>query len=907
MKSLPAFLAFALLTSACSKTVNEITIVEQKQQQGLESSAVADSSVINVLRQLLTSSSPNIALAELLARTLSEEHRESVRAMLAELSEEEALLVVNKVIDQNSGIRNNFLYHGQHYQNDSSFLDGVLLDAADGKGQTLSVNDQLRVATISYVKSKALNEIIAAYDKRVHTLAQELARNVAIDLARSGHRQAIEDSLRNKSQEDSIKQIQSLLQHAQTLDEAFRKSDLSAEDQYALLAGGIMAAAVYQLIKDDGGFQRVMREAKRIYQQAKDIEAKVKEFSANVRILNAHFVATEKNIRDLSSGLAGSRDDLLKLFRESQRRNNPDAGKIKDFLKNKVLLGKDANPAGTTPSILSNQQRINANLEKTVNAAGNLSNSLVSIINIAEQMGFKPSKDVQKVLDKAQKVNQIVNLAQSAMAGFATGGYLGVLSSLSSSSLLGGAASKDELMLGEINRKLDQVLDNQKKMMEMQVETMNMIKELAVMVDKYHQAEMAALADLRDLSLVKLEMNKALLNQDIRGCERMIDYQLKSRWPEVNFGSESFNSINQIGLIQSRFNSTITRFENIRGVTYSTEEEGFQKCQKGIAEAFGNSESLENPIRSIFSTNDQDNLMAWQGKKYLPLLNGLYYLSEVAELHGLPLHLVARDYETVKLKANMMEAAKYNASAVSVYEMDNLISVKALERYLVNMVVLLPYLDLDKGHWEGSYESIVANYLRRVESGNRTRTNFFLRNALKLTQSAIAQEALLAGEPLLAKLYEKHAASILSDAPCSDPELCQTITSARENKLLLRNFVLFTLRAQNDRSRIMGAYERAYVAKDKKALAALLNASISQDKIIISDNKSEPVSLMVGNQKVGLPTPQELVLGRVMYSENMPRLLNMQKVILDNLEKVSPLDRHHASNELLKLVFLVVQ
>ena len=84
--------------------------------------------------------------------------------------------------------------------------------------------------------------------------------------------------------------------------------------------------------------------------------------------------------------------------------------------------------------------------------------------------------------------------------------------------------------LGRMEGKLDLVLENQQKMIGMQIETIKMIKNLVVMIDEYHQTEMMAIADLRDLTIVNLEIGKAVKNQNIRICEVMIDYKLKAYW-----------------------------------------------------------------------------------------------------------------------------------------------------------------------------------------------------------------------------------------------------------------------------------------------------------------------------------------------------------------------------------------
>ncbi|HXH32773.1 MAG TPA: hypothetical protein VNJ01_18390, partial [Bacteriovoracaceae bacterium] len=471
------------------------------------------------------------------------------------------------------------------------------------------------------------------------------------------------------------------------------------------------------------------------------------------------------------------------------------------FLKGAVLGEKKKSGQPENSSILSKKIRINANLDKSVKAVGNLSNNLSNIIQTTEAMAALFKTDLppgmKKLMGKAQKVSAMVNLATTAIAAFSTGGFMGAMSVMGSMGSMfgGGGKGQDSAMLAEINQKLDAVLENQKKIMELQIETMNMIKELAVMVDQYHQREMLALAELRDSSLVVNEISKSLLNRDVRACERMVNYQLSSIWKNFDFSKEAFFSINHLGLIQSRFTSTITSLGDIRRILGSVEDDGFRSCQRGLAEAFGGNASEENPLRAIFDSTGEKNLMKFQREIYHPLLSGLKEFSQVTDFDSLPLHLPVKTFAGLRHKIDYLNSATLvKHSSNDIYDLENLISVKNLERYLSHLIILLPVIEVNGAAWSRTTSEIISEYLEMANTGSNqnTRSNYFLRNALKLTQSAIAQEALLAGEPILHMIHDKKIREVLSASNCASDgreDSLSLVCSVRKNKLLLKNLL----------------------------------------------------------------------------------------------------------------------
>ena len=92
---------------------------------------------------------------------------------------------------------------------------------------------------------------------------------------------------------------------------------------------------------------------------------------------------------------------------------------------------------------------------------------------MSQILGIKPSKEVEKIIVKAQMVREVTQTVTNVVAGWASGGPLGVISALSVSPIPGFTQqSAEQEMLQEISKKLDVVLSNQEEIIRNQIATM---------------------------------------------------------------------------------------------------------------------------------------------------------------------------------------------------------------------------------------------------------------------------------------------------------------------------------------------------------------------------------------------------------------------------------------------------
>ncbi|MGE3610317.1 MAG: hypothetical protein AB7I27_12065 [Bacteriovoracaceae bacterium] len=929
MKNFSLILTTLLLLTACSKEVKEIVKDSSMPAPSMDTLR-ADSSEEDMaaLKMLLESESPNLALAELLAKSLASKHASAVKEVTESLTEDEVKLIIQDVLEKNNKIRSNYLFHGQRYRDNNALITSSLISSEQLKGRPFSLEDQLKIKSYGYLKSKHLDEVIKNFDHRASELASELSYELAYQIAINDSKTAnqINELIGSADKDKIIDIIRKSKPFVEELDKRFKSSELNEKEQYIVVMSGILAGAVYTRIKDDSGFKKIILEAKRI----ENFVVKAKEFSVLINTLSQHFEKSEESFRDFTTGVIQVREDLISLYKTASNAQTIDekveAKRILNFLY-ETSFAKNQD-ALKNESILSKNININVNLEKSLNAAKDLSQNLSTILQTANSMmsilHIQPSKSLLKVMDKAQKVSAALTVAQTAITGFSSGGVIGALGALSSSpmmSLMGGAHSKDSVMIAQINRKLDFIIENQRQILKMQFETMNMIKELALMIDIYHQQQMSAIAELRDYALVGLEIQKSSLNKEIRSCERLINYQLSSVWKNFDFGKDSFNSINNLELIRTRFFKNINSLSDVKRLINSTEGSGFEACQVGIAEAFGGNNTSENPIRAIFSTSENEDLYKFQNEIYLPLLSYLKFYTKNGNINTLPLHIPVDNFYGLQFKDSYFKYMPNEVSDEEVYDLDNLVSTKNLERYLSHLLILYPIIELDKQVWSQSHTNIVEEYLNNANIGHNqnTRSNFFLVNALELTQSAIAQEALLSGEPILSSLLQEFGQKIFENTPCTEvtsskmpdtnfPFFC----SVRNNKLLMKNLVQYNF-LQNALSTddFFQQYELAYKFTDKKGLSKLMNLNVSEDRFIVKKNDDEGYDLFVnvaGKDKetisIKLADPASLKEAKILYSENMSRLIKMQELIIQALEKITPVSRSQQGADLSKILLV---
>lgn len=791
---------------------------------------------------------------------------------------------------------------------------------------SFSLKTQVSIGVSSYIRSKALDEIIQSYAKRSEELSRDLTKEMATRLAISHPEEArsIEQMFQDNVRPELIKErISKALLKLDVVVSSLDDVDLSRSEKHALVSTGVLAGGIYHLIKDDRSFLRLVEQVSAIRQTYKEIKGKYKEFKVLTVSLNEHAQNSLQNLEDFQQGMRGAAQGLSALYRDTFSSAADADGfqtrRIVNFIDGKIRGNSSSRDGFSNERI----EEINRNLENGINALGNMASSLDAIIltttKMTDLLGIELSDNVQKNLRTAQNVAGIVSMGGKAFELYQTGGLSAAMSILGGGSPLGDSTSAQ---LGEISRKLDQVLDNQRIMINAQIETMNMLKNLAVMIDQYHEREMGLLYELRDLSIVSLEIQKAnLINKEIRSCEQLINFQLSSVWPGSDFTKFPYHNVGSLELLRSNFNERVNGMRGIRALVNSSGDLEYGNCQRAFTKAFSGVVNLENPLMSIYDSGEE-NLRAFSRRIYGPALTAIRHFSSNNNLDNSALHHPMIRLSDLQLKSSLLPVGGSVTGSnftEEIYALDNLISVKNTQRYLTSLLLLYPLFEVNKSDWEKGLVELVDSYLNSVDSDftHMLRSTYYLRGALKIVQSAIAQQALMAGEPIIPELYSQFHAKLISDKSCRDHTDYREgslgddfICAIRANQQLMKNYLSYVLIRNNVTSPLYReAYSSAYELGLSSDLAGFLGANV---KIHIKNegDRKIPVIRLSAMRVLGqeestvefeLPSLDELVRDKVSYTDNMKQLLRMQDYIIYELEKVHPIERFFDRSLLLKL------
>lgn len=920
MKSIPLHLLLVFAVACGSKTEKKITLIGNTSP--VRAGGTVDTGKeLEDIKRLLHAENPNLALAQLLARALPPGQAQEMATLVQGMEPQKTRDLIQKFTEDSLKQRWLYLYHEQNYGTDRRMLSQLLTSADELGSRPLSPVEKMAFSFVGYQKEKALNQIIRVYDSKATQLAKEMAQDIVFEMAQDPRSMDLDATIATGERIRAIQAIKASLPYMKMLDQYFKNSNLSQDEQYTVVLSGIVAGAVFDFVKDQHGFQHVLQEGRRIVHDAVELGRKAKEFCLLVGVLQKHARDTENNWRDLSNGMQGSYSALRSAWGDARGRlSDPDVEtrNIMSFLYRSVLGGDQRQTPNT--SILTQSVTFDQNFQLAVGAAGKLSTNLGAILETTERMaqilGVKPSKDIERALETVKTVNNVITTVQGAMTGFSQGGYYGAFAALASSPMLGMMSGGDPAAskLDAINKKLDVVLRMQRQMLDMQLSTMDMIKNLAMMVDKFHEQEMLALSELRDLSIVDLELNKVNLNDHIRACERLISYQL-------NLGREYTPSARNLDSIRSMFYGKIKSNADLKRVVISSSPSDFSTCQLGIAEAFSATTSTETPIRAIFSTDENSNLSKFNREKFLPLWSILGLTSGGLTIDTMPLHLPAKTIEGLAFKRPYYDGGDgmtQDELEGAIYSLDELISVQALERYTLSLMVLQPFLELNAKSWFRDSKGAVDDFLASLQPGilGQGRSTYFLRNALRLIQSAIAQEAILAGEPLIQRFAHQDSENIFSTTACDQAKFSGVLAAAgspalcsvRGNKLLMKNLITYMTWTYGP-SRTSGEYGQAIAQGNLDWISqnnGLGLPASSYEVVNQAEVKAVVVKLPLEGekvQKISLPTAEEVSKGELIYSENMSKLLLLQDQVIDSLRQVSPFPTDYSQNDFLGFVY----
>ena len=852
-----------------------------------------DSQAIKLWEQLFSSSRGNLALPEYLAKSVYNENKKYIDQNVKPLSLEDISLVIEEINNNSIVLKNDFLFYGSKFKNDKEFLNKTLINL-DEKFTGLSFEQLFIMNSAATVKKELLKNIFNIYEQRISENTSLIADFILNDI--NIHFPALRSKLENAGQNSPsmlLTMINESLPTVKKYDSLFKNSNLNQDEQLTTMLIGVVAFKIHDKLKEKKTFKEILKA----YQNVKDVALKVEEVKALLNGINDYQKEMKKDYRDLGVAMKGLAQDSSNLFELSSKYDPSISGKrINKFLYESVFIGKPMNEDETNPSILSKQISLNDNFITVVHKAEKLNNNFNIILDstekIAKILNLELPNGVKKAIETTKKASAIFSTANMILDGLKKGGVMGAMSALSSGpamKLLGlnpdpDAAFKNEVLskLGIIDQKLDDVLLLQKQTIQIQIETMTMIKELAIIIDAQHRETMDLLSDIRDTSLTNLEINKVALNSQIRSCEILLSYQLNSIPNLQNYKSALYEDMRSLDMDIQKFKNSFETFSDFQDMFNSTAGRDFENCVAGLNQAFGIINVKENPIRAIYTSSENENLLKFQRERFMPLLKKL----KESKKENVFFHLPVSKFSSLFQKYIYM---KNDESERKNEVMEDFISTRALERSTSQLLVFFPFVDIKTEEWRSGIENVLRIGARNAETNKNSSAYYLLRNNLTLIQAAISQEALLSGELIFDQLKTSQHFLFLENVTIQD-ELAYAVVS---NRLLMKNLITYLIKdklQENSRYLTLQGYDQFIKAKDISSLEQFLENRILKKSLTIDDSGQVVIKLLINGklQLFSLPSLADLENDRIHYSVNLYRLLELQKRVLDALKKVSP-------------------
>ena len=622
---------------------------------------------------VLTKDKNNFSLAKIFATHVSASDKDKVQRYIEEnLSNEELMLIIERVGKNYDQKKNAYLYHDAPWAADNDLVENSLMRLDEVSTENLSsLEQQLIIETSAKIRNKFLEDILTTYTQALESSSVELSSNFAVELENNNPQliNEIETDLQNNKKDSAITKLKNGLQQLEYFN--YLRQDAAITDSELVIIGlsGAIAYKIYDQIKD----KKTFKDIKKLIKEAKEFKNKIDKAAKIVNAIKDLRKNTSQDIEDFKiatqklSKSTGALIDAVKKDLDKNPEENLTLKKQINILYKDLFTKKGRSDSHKKDGIGSYEnyvKDIDNNLNTMSNSFSNMATNFDTIVNnsilLADTLGIKLGKDALKVVKSAQTVSKIINLAANTFKGFVAGGYVGGAVALAGSSQLFGenqeVAEQSRVLaqLAEMDMKLDEILKLQRQTIQLQLDTMKMIRDLALMIDDFHQKEIRALTELKDESLTNTELSKTLLNHDIRKCESLIEYQLL----DINSNKQmySFRMIDAdlMNLAHENFYGNLRKFQSFESIVRSTHFEGFSDCQNGINDAFGKLSIEENPILATYSSDGEKNFITFQREVYRPLVDEINTVMNDNFSLQFPLHLPMRSMKNLGHKYLLM-------------------------------------------------------------------------------------------------------------------------------------------------------------------------------------------------------------------------------------------------------------
>lgn len=845
----------------------------------------------------------NRELSKVLLRTLSSEKREQLLREVDKLTTEEIneIFEITNQLHFEQSLR--YYYPDDDVLNSERLIQKLITHPGNEHTVKFSYDQILQIQTLSYVRSKAVQNIVNSYEKmaqeRINDLKGHLLEAISEDPTLSY------DSMqkaKHQNKKDFIEEMSRNKAFLEKLDQFFKKSQLTIETQETLLISGLVAGALYPIFKDSSTIKDLVREAKKLSKLINDVTKKVKEVKVLVDSLEKHFKDTKDAYARLEEGLKKEDWSMKQVSTElKNKRNTHVYENLIQEVKSRIL-GKKENAKDDNPSILSQQFKVGEGITQSIAAARDITYGVTNIIkistDIAGLIGITPDKEMQKLFSTIEKVASTVSLIDSAITGLAGGGVMGALTAVQAIGSInkvfgGGGPSSDAIM----NAKLDMILKNQQKIMELQMATINMVKELALMVDEYHAQEMFALNTLVEQGNTHTDMLNNIINKELSSCDLLVaNYITKNQDPR--YSKKAGYNFYDFPLIKERLKEVNSYQELKKLLDLDGHKDSWKGCLSSLESTFMAIQFSSNPVSRKYKSEDQGTEILYIKHAYPKLLN-VYYSqfkdNKKEYVAHFPHSIATADYDGALLKGQYIERF-IPYSVEEELNLQELIAPESLERFVTHLLWAIPFYKMEK-----KIQSLDSLKDKQIKQGNDKEIKL-LKQALFLTRSAIAQNVILSGEPIFKKFIEtKNFEAIFTNRYCSQSrdDLCYL----RSNKPLMRNALHFFVAYNLNSERAIEEYKLAFERKDKEYFKRFfmhrnVDYNFEKNALKLTLNYED----MKLAYELAMPTVEDIRQRKIIYPESMLNLVKMQDAIIQEILNLE--ESHNEKESLYQLLTL---
>lgn len=921
-KQLSIFVALSLLITACSPPRNsDGPAPASDKEKGWR-----------WLQSLVNAENSNVPLAEALSQLLREQSPEMLVAIKQQLEQESIVLIQQGNSFWTSLKQSSIVGEGSTAIADKSFLAGTLNLNPTELDNSNSFQNQLSLKVAGITQSIAMQNLMKAYDDQVRADSLEISRDLLsrMEQERPELRAKIEST---KNQKDRSKQIDQIIVYLKQADFLLDKYKVSDADASRL----VLYTAVASVLSAELSKNQSLKPLVQLGYEVKDLTEKVGRIQALTEAIRKHGEQLSKDASVMKNSVKGIFADVKDLVDdiEKGRLGLSEQGKkqanmfLDDLLNGRTILDPTDLSADQKEKMekykelaekgfFQRKRELTKSTESFLESADSAAKSLGNILDVtkalATTLGVKLDPKVTQAMATAKKVTEVVQVVSAVRKAYQAGGVVNALAAFSAGGPatmalaafgggLGGNNGPDPAIMAEladIKESLQEIKKLQEEILENQKKTMTMIKDLALLIEENHRREMRAITDL---SKSVLDVKDALAEIEMApfaSCEAMISYALNMSSSEIPMSLHSVNGSNA-DLVRKIIRNVTTTPQALRQFLNNSSPENFSTCQREMGVVFV-SKKIRKFQRSIWAERGSNGRDGGEITRtfYDPAFAYLQksVLGQEGRWQNLTLHLPVLSVDT--LFTRKIAYLKQPGNLNNLYELRRLTETNKLEEFVSALLVLYPYLTIDLPTWDSSIEAVVvAGGTKEV----KTRSQQMLANAFERVQIAVAQESILAGEPLLPNLAKDWSKIIQEDVQCdglAEPEFC----FVRLNAMMMQNLITYRLWEQ------FGPLKNDAEARKQQYLSLLSNPKdlaralfVPESRILQAEGRTYLKLSTDGATRVLMPEPEVVVSGRLQYTESMARMIRLQNMLADELIKQNSANWGYSKDILARSLF----